>query len=95
MDTLKVSILFLDCKISGLDPGEKSFSLRVGLTTEPSRTLAQDGSFVVNGESPLPRPTQPPMPPQPIQPRQQMSFGNQLELQKMHELISNLKALIF
>lgn len=54
--------------------GDKSFSLRVGLTHESPRTFAQDGSFVVDGESPIPRATPPPMLPQPIpqQPVQQV-----------------------
>lgn len=53
--------------------GDKSFSLRVGLTHEPPRTFAQDGSFVIDGESPIPRATPPPMlpPPMPQQPIQQ------------------------
>lgn len=62
--------------------GDKSFSLRVGLTHEPPRTFAQDGSFVIDGESPIHRATPPPMLPppmtqQPIQQAPQRPFANQ------------------
>lgn len=50
----------------------KRFALRVKLTLEPPRILAADGSFVVNGVSPLPKqlPVQPVLPPAAFQPPQ-------------------------
>jgi len=50
--------------------GPKRFSLRAELTTEPPRTMATDGSFVVNGMTPMaafPMNYSPPQYSQPIQ----------------------------
>lgn len=76
-DQLQISLQAMDSRGTN-SVGPKRFALRVELTRDPSRVLATDGSYVVNGVSPLPpppnlHPAQPPVQqyPQQYPPQQQ------------------------